>query len=159
MPKSEITSIVAVIDSREQRPLKLAYNASGKTLPSVIGTLYTGDYSLKGFETYVAIERKSLDDLMGCIGKDRDRFEREIVRLKGYEVKCIVVESNWATIESGNYRSRVKSTAAIGSLMGWIAEGIPIVMTDTHARAGVFVARMLYITACRRLAQLKHLES
>lgn len=152
----KINDIIAVIDTREQRPLSLEYK-KGEKLASVKGNLYTGDYSLKGFENYVAIERKSLDDMMGCIGTHRERFEKEIIRLKGYEVKCIVVESTWKKIEEGNYRSRVNSSSAIGTLMGWIAQGIPIVMADTHRRAGVFVARMLYITARRRYAQLKNL--
>ncbi len=152
MPKQKFT---AIIDKREQRPLTLRYTEKGDILPSEAGTLYTGDYSIKGLENYVSIERKSLDDMMGCIGRDRDRFEKEILRLRGFEVKAIVVESNWKTIEAGNYRSKISPSAAIGSLMGWIALGIPIVMTDTHKRAGIFVARMLYITACRRYHELK----
>ena len=42
--------------------------------------------------------------------------------------------------------------------MGWIAEGIPIVMADNHKRAGVFIARMLYITARRYKLRLKGLS-
>ena len=146
-------NFTAIIDSREQKPLELEY-AEGKTLKHSLGTLYTGDYSVKGLEHVIAIERKSLDDLMGCIGKDRARFDKEILRLRGYEVKAIVVESTWKVIENGKYRSRVKSTAAIGSLMGWIAQGIPITMAGDHKRAGVFVARMLYIAANRRYKEL-----
>jgi len=146
----------AIIDTREQRPVTLEYK-KGVVMPSESGTLYTGDYSLKGFENFVAIERKSIDDLMGCIGTHRERFNREIIRLKGYEVKCIVAEATWARIEKGDYRSRVHSSAAIGTLMGWIAEGIPICMADNHKRAGVFIARMLYITARRYQFRLKGL--
>ena len=43
--------LVAVIDSREQQPLDLA------PLRSRIGTLATGDYSLRGLESVIAIER------------------------------------------------------------------------------------------------------
>lgn len=148
----------AIIDSREDEKYhyKLEYSP-GQILESEVSNLYTGDYSIKGLENHIAIERKSLDDMMGCIGTHRDRFEREIIRLKGYPVKCIVVESEWKTIESGKYRSRVKSTSAIGTLMGWIAQGIPIVMAGDHKRAGIFVARMLYITARRRYAEIKAL--
>jgi DNA excision repair protein ERCC-4 len=153
----KISNITAVIDTREQNPLSLEYK-KGEKLATVNGTLYTGDYSLRGLEDYVAIERKSLDDMMGCIGKGRERFERELLRLRGYEVKAIVVEATWEQIEKGEYRSRVNPSAAIGTLMGWIAQGFPIVMTGDHKRAGAFVARMLYITARRRYAQLKSLE-
>lgn len=147
----------AIIDTREQTPLDLQYKL-GHRLNSETGTLYTGDYSIKGLEHHVAIERKSLDDLMGCIGKGRDRFEREIIRLKSYPVRGIVIESTWSQIELGIYRSRVKPNAAIGTLMGWIAQGIPITMSEDHQRAGIFVARMLYITARRRFEELKALK-
>jgi DNA excision repair protein ERCC-4 len=149
--------ITAVIDTREQRPLTLMLKQD-TILKSKPGTLYSGDYSVKGLEKHIAIERKSLDDLMGCIGRDRDRFERELLRLRGYEVKGIVVESTWQKIEAGEYRSRVRPSAAIGSLMGWIAMGIPVTMAGDHVRAGIFVARMLYITANRKYEQLKHLS-
>jgi len=152
----KITDITAIIDTREQTPLTLEYKP-GHILSSEKGTLYTGDYSLSGLEDRVAIERKSLDDLMGCIGQHRERFEKEIIRLRGYETKAIIIESTWRKIENGNYRSRVKPTAAIGTLMGWIAGGIPIVLAGDHAKAGVFVARMLYITARRRYNELKAL--
>lgn len=152
-----MVNFTAIIDTREQRPVTLEYK-KGLVLNSEPGALYTGDYSLKGFENLVAIERKSIDDLMGCIGTHRERFEREIIRLKGYEVKAIVVESTWLKIERGDYRSRVNTSAAIGTLMGWIAEGIPIVMADNHKRAGVFIARMLYITARRYKLRLKGLS-
>ena len=147
----------AIIDTREQRPVTLEFK-KGLVMQSEPGTLYTGDYSLKGFENLVAIERKSVDDLMGCIGTHRERFEREIIRLKGYEVKAIVVESTLLKSARGDYRSRVNTSAAIGTLMGWIAEGIPIVMADNHKRAGVFIARMLYITARRYKLRLKGLS-
>ncbi len=146
----------AIVDSREQTPLKLEYKP-GEILRSERGTLYSGDYSVKGLEHHIAIERKSLDDLMGCIGTHRERFEREILRLRGYPVKAIVVESTWKVIENGKYRSRVSSSAAIGTLMGWIAQGIPITMAGNHERAGVFVARMLLISARRRMQELKAL--
>ena len=44
---------------------------TGEVLRSERGGLYTGDYSIKGLERFVAIERKSLDDLMGCLGFGR----------------------------------------------------------------------------------------
>ena len=144
----------AVIDKREQNPLILRYTDKGDVLPSLSTTLYTGDYSIKGLEKYIAIERKSLDDLMLCIGRERERFEKEIERLRGFEVKAIVVESSWNAIEAGKYRSKVTPSSAISSLLGWIASGIPIIMANTHNQAGIFVARIMYITASRRYKEL-----
>jgi len=152
----KIPKFTIIVDTREQRPLTFEY-APGKTLESEPGTLYTGDYSIKGLEKHVCIERKSIQDLMGCIGRDRDRFERELDRMRGYEVKCLVVEGSWDDIEQQNYRSKIHPNAAIGTLMGWIALGIPIVMAGNHEKAGRFVARMLIITAKRRLKELASL--
>ena len=72
------SAVVAVVDTREQCPLDLS------PLTTVVGTLATGDYSVKGLVDVVAIERKSLSDLLGCIGQSRERFDKEIMRLLGY---------------------------------------------------------------------------
>jgi len=147
----------AIIDTREQLPLTLEYSP-GQVLPSQPGKLYTGDYSIKGLEHHIAIERKSLDDLTACIGNERERFEKELLRLRSYPVRALVIESSWAMIEAGAYRSRVHPSSAVGSLCGWIADGLPVIMADDHKRAGVIVARMLWITASRRLKEIKSLE-
>lgn len=136
-------SVVAIIDSREQRPLDLS------PLASIVGTLATGDYSIRGLESHVAIERKSLPDLLGCIGGDRERFEREIVRLLAYPCRAVIVESSWSDLERGGWRSKITPAAAVGSCLGWIAQGIPIVMAGSHERAGRYVSRMLFIAARR----------
>jgi len=148
----------AVIDTREQNPLNLVLK-DDMPVKTTISSLYTGDYSIKGLENHVAIERKSLPDLMGCIGQQRERFEKEILRLKAYPVRALVVESTWADIEAGAYRAKVHPSAAIGSLLGWVGQSIPVLMAGDHKKAGVFVARILYITAKRRYAELKQLKS
>ena len=148
-PKPE--SIVAIVDSREQTPLDLA------RLQTVEGTLTTGDYSVLGLEHVIAIERKSLGDLISCVGVERSRFDREVQRLLAYPVRAIVVESSWADLERGEWRSRVTPAAAIGSCLGWICSGVPIVMAGDHARAGRYVSRLLYIAARRRWREARAL--
>ena len=98
----------------------------------------------------VAIERKSLPDLLACVGVERERFDREVQRLLAYPVRAIVVESTWGQIEAGEWRSKVTPPAAIGSILGWIASGLPVVMAGDHERAGQFVSRILCIAARRR---------
>jgi hypothetical protein len=46
--------------------------------------LYTGDYSVRGLEEVFAVERKSLADLAGSLTRERDRFMREMHRLRRY---------------------------------------------------------------------------
>jgi ERCC4-type nuclease len=84
---------ILVIDTRESQedPLFLPHPLKGLTI--VRDTLETGDYSVRGFENQVAIERKKLYDLLKCLGQERDRFRKEMDRLKGFEWKAVVVES------------------------------------------------------------------
>jgi len=149
-------SITAIIDTREQDPLDLS------PLRTIRGTLATGDYSVIGLEHVIAIERKSVPDLLACVGRERERFDREAMRLLAYPTRAIVVEGEWLDLERGEWRSQVTPAAAIGSLLGWLALGIPVVMAGDHARAGKYVSRLLYIAARRRYrenrALIEHVE-
>lgn len=68
------------------------------TVETVRGTLRSGDYSLLGFESRVAVERKSLADLYSTLSQGRDRFERELERLAAMECAAVVIEADWPTI-------------------------------------------------------------
>lgn len=143
---------IIVVDTREQKPFSFPRNV--KIMKK---SLYSGDYSVSGFETYVAVERKSLDDLIACCGRERERFEKEIQRLQGIPVKAIVVEASWADVELGNYRSRLNPNAAIGSCLSWIIKGVPIIMAGSRERACQFTLRILMKAAEYKYAELKKL--
>ncbi len=102
-----------VIDSREQTPFDFA----GFDCTVEVGGLSVGDYSLKGLETFVAIERKSIDDLVGCLTGERDRFERELARGCGLDFFAVVVEAGFQDLAAGAYRSRMKPHAACQSVL------------------------------------------
>lgn len=76
---------VLLVDTREQRPLHFPH------LPAESATLYTGDYSVKRLEECFAVERKSLADLAGSLTRERDRFMREMHRLRGYPCAYLLV--------------------------------------------------------------------
>ena len=57
----------------------------------------------------------------------------------------------------GQWRGNVTPQSAMGSLVGWIAAGVPIVMASDHRRAGQFVSRMLFIAARRRWREARKL--
>lgn len=105
-----------VIDSREQAPFPFTgYEAEVST-----GTLTAGDYSLDGLTSLVAVERKSLPDLVACLGRERDRFERELERLRGFEAAALAVESPLSDLVTGNYRSALDPTAAYESVVAFM---------------------------------------
>ena len=141
--KLEPSQVVAVVDTREQNPWTLP------PLQTVSGSLPTGDYTVRGLEHVVAVERKSLDDFLSCVGVQRERFGRELQRLLGYPARCVIVEASWADLERGEWRSQVTSSAAIGSTIAWIGSGIPFILAGDRGRADRFAARFLF-TAARR---------
>lgn len=101
---------VVIVDTREQSPYQFrTFKADSKYkthtgipkdlyIPVEIATLKTADYSIKGFESEIAIERKSLTDLFGTLGKGRERFIRELHRLSEFKVAHVVIEADWRTV-------------------------------------------------------------
>lgn len=146
--KLDPSSVVCIQDTREQLPLCL------DPLQVEVGTLQTGDYALRGCDE-IRIERKSLPDLLACVGVERERFQREVERLLAFRCRILLIESTWAEIELGSWRSKVSVESVIGSLLGWQAMGLSIHMAGDHERAGKHAARLLFTVARRRYAELR----
>ena len=97
-----------VIDTREQlnytfSALRADSREGGGVLsvPTRGATLPSGDYSLEGYESLVAVERKSKADAFSTIGTaNRERFVRELERLAEYQFAAVVVEAEWSEILS-----------------------------------------------------------
>jgi ERCC4-type nuclease len=143
--------LVIVIDTREQRPYGFGDKVSIQRK-----ALQTGDYSVAGLENEIAIERKSLDDLIGSLSAGRERFNKELERLKHYPVKAIVCEAAWCHVITGDYRSKMSPAAAYGSIIGIIAMGIPVVMAGGRMEAERACYSILRIAYNRYQAKLHH---
>lgn len=96
---------VIAIDTREQAPftfdrLRADVREGGAALnvQTERRSFLSGDYSIKDHENEIAIERKSLSDLFGSIGKEHKRFKREIIRLSAMRYAAVVAEADWAEI-------------------------------------------------------------
>jgi DNA excision repair protein ERCC-4 len=122
---------VIVIDTREQDPLPF------ERLASVRGTLQTGDYSVAGLQDQFSIERKTVSDLVGCcMGDNRERFERELHRLRGYRFKRLLVVGSEAEILAGQYHSNIKPNAVLATVWAFeVRYDLPVVFVQT-AKAG-----------------------
>ena len=114
-PRREGEKLKIICDTREQKP----YTFPDLDCTTERGTLPVGDYSLPGFEEQVAIERKSLDDLIGCLTRDRGRFERELQRARHYELFAVVVEGSLGDVEEHKYRSQMHPVSAIQSIIAF----------------------------------------
>ena len=118
-----------LIDTREQLPYRFE-------TPSEMGTLPVGDYSIVGLENHIAIERKELNDLIGCLTTDRARFERELFKAKALEYFALVIEASLSDLINGRYRSDMTPKSAIQSLLAFsIRYRLPIFFCESREYA------------------------
>ncbi len=122
-----------IIDTREQRP----WSFSRWPVKCERRKLDTGDYSLNGIECGISIERKSLDDLIGCLmGSNRDRFERELERSMDIYRFFVVVEGSWQDIAKQRYVSKIKPQSVMQSIMAFqVRYGTSFMLMDSVQRA------------------------
>ena len=108
-----------LVDTREQRPFTFEHERYGVQIQP--GTLSIGDYSLRGLEDKVAVERKSLPDLVQCLGRERERFKRELLRGAALDAFVVVVEAGWTDLAGGNFRSQLNPHAACQSVLAFMS--------------------------------------
>ncbi len=127
--KTVISPFVVIVDSREQSPYtfeSIYADARQRRRPvqvqKWVGGLATGDYSISGMESVVAIERKSLKDLFSTIGQSRARFVRELERLAKIPHAFVIVEAEWSEIFANPPEySLLKPKTVFRSVLAWQA--------------------------------------
>ena len=132
-----------IIDTREQRPFGFTGQLyEGTTIEA--GALAIGDYSLAGLADRVSVERKSLDDLVACLSRERDRFERELQRAAALDAFAIAIEATEADLLSGNYRSKMHPRSAYQSVVAFEARyRIPFHFANDRAGAEYYTHSFL----------------
>jgi ERCC4-type nuclease len=121
------------IDTREQAPFSFSgmrTDSRQKYRPLIVSTimrtLNSGDYSIVGYESDIAIERKSPPDAWSTFTTDRERFERELSRLQQMRFAAVVIECSLEQLEEGPGRtnhsqrqSAVVGKTCIRSIYAW----------------------------------------
>lgn len=130
---------VIAIDTREQAPFPLLGFATMRK------TLKTGDYSIIGMETKVAVERKSYTDAWGSMSEGRARFERCVRRLADLDRAAIVIECGVRELATQpSYIQRVTPASVVGGLISWSCQyRIPVFFADDRAHAERITVRFL----------------
>jgi ERCC4-type nuclease len=125
-----------IVDTREQNPLMFTrYEA-------VRGSLLSGDYSIAGLEHLFSIERKSIADLVQSVTTGRERFERELHRLRGFDFARLLIVGREEEVRAGHYRSTAKPKAVLHSLHAFeVRYDIPVVWADTPEDAAKLIER------------------
>ncbi|HET9374285.1 MAG TPA: ERCC4 domain-containing protein [Chthoniobacterales bacterium] len=127
---------IIVIDTREQDPLPFSRLATRR------GTLITGDYSVAGLEGLFSVERKTVEDLTGCCIGGRERFERELHRLRGFRFRRLLIIGTEEMIWRCKYHSGITPKAVMATLCAFeIRYDLPVVFADTPEKAGTLVER------------------
>jgi ERCC4-type nuclease len=131
---------VIAVDTREKEPLKFT------RLQAVERALFTGDYSIMGLEEEFAVERKSLDDLVNCcLSSNRDRFEHELHRLRGFRFKRLLIVGTRAEIEAQRYHSRISPKSVLATLSAFeVRYSVPFIFCSSPEEAAEMIERWAF---------------
>jgi len=124
-----VCPFVVLRDTREQAPWQFSGIVIEKRLWVIqheVKGLKTGDYTIKGMEELLCVERKSASDLVGSITSGNARFRREHERMAEIVLSggfaCVVIEGSLSAIceELDNDDSRrVTGDMVIGAAASW----------------------------------------
>lgn len=127
---------VVLVDTREREPLPLQRQHPNWIAGELRTTLATGDYSVDGMEPVLALERKSLPDVIASTMAGRERFVRACHRLAAFRWKAILVEATYEDLKSFYHQfddlvTEAHPNAVCGTLDAIEARfGIPILYTS-----------------------------
>jgi ERCC4-type nuclease len=104
-------------------------------------TLAEADYTTPALVDLARIERKSPGDLASTLSHGRERFDREVQRLRPYRWKCVVVEGDLSEV----YRTtRMHPHSILGSIASLFARwDVPVLFAANPAGAGRLIAGLL----------------
>ena len=135
--KEGIPKPCVLVDTREQLPLRLREQHPNWFADERRVTLKTGDYSVDGMREVLALERKSLADVVACVSPNasRERFIKQCERLSQFRWKAILVEATLEDIKRGfvgfDIQCGIHPNAVSGTLDAVEAKfGIPVIYTS-----------------------------
>jgi len=103
------------------------------------------------------VERKSLDDIANCcLSSNRDRFEHELHRLRGYQFKRLLIVGSRAEIEAQRYHSRIAPKAVLATLGAFeVRYDLPVVFCSSPEEAATAIERWA-VYYSREVIKLAH---
>ena len=107
---------VILVDTREQTPYSLV------GVPHKQATMKVGDYALEGHEFGAVVERKTMADAYGCVGRGRARFERCLIKLAACRAPCIIIEASLSEFSVPPPYTKLTAAHAVGSFVSWACQ-------------------------------------
>jgi ERCC4-type nuclease len=151
-----VSPFTVIVDTRESLSWSftgLHADSDKKYAPILVkiesGTLATGDYSIKGHENQVCVERKSLSDLYSTIGHGLERFRAEhermlkIVQQGGFA--CVIIEETMErALASPPSYSKMNPKIIFRTCVAWqVRYRVPWIWTADRALAEITAYRTL----------------
>lgn len=155
--KQVLDSMVILVDTREQANSHITDFLNKNKIKFKSKKLDFGDYSVMiprdpelgimkdtFFDDEIVIERKgSLTELSGNLTKDRERFEKELIRKKEAKFLLMVEDGSWEDIQSGAYNTQYTPTSFYATLNAYIARFNITVNFVTKYYAPIFIYGIL----------------
>ena len=151
-----------LIDSRESldpHPWATYFSAD---VEIVRGTLETGDFALAALTEGVVVERKSTQDAYSSLGRDRERFTRELQRGRYVGRLVVVIEGNVADLLTlAHNQGGLSENAVIGTLAAFQRRYCPFFFAGSPRIAAEFTERLLrgQVREIERAAKALKLEA
>ena len=133
-------------DTREKTGKGWNFRASADCTKMERKKLDVGDYTIKGMEHIICIERKSIGDLWGTLGNhiNYERFLREWDRAQNHKIKFLVIEGTLKDIDAGYRWSQVKSEVIHAKLISLqVKHNVHVIFADRTDKARAYVRRLL----------------
>lgn len=123
-----------LVDTREQAPLVFTH------LHAIYCTLQSGDYSVQYLQEEFAVERKSMADLVGSLTRERERFMREMHRLRGFRTRHLLVVGTERELLELVARGRANIAQVEHSLLAVEQRyGVPVTRADSPEAAALLI--------------------
>lgn len=88
------------------------------------------------FDSEISIERKTLDNFIGDLTENRDRFEASLLRASQLRYYSIFIEDNEFSVISHKYTSKILPQSVIDTAIRWsVKYRVPIVFCDSRLNA------------------------
>jgi ERCC4-type nuclease len=133
--------LVIIQDTREQAGWGRYFTCEWE-----IETISVGDYTARGVEHLISLERKSLPDLLGSLTHDRDRFERELAKARAYQKFFVVIEASATDVLEGNYGrfgANINPTSIWETVATFSTRYAPFIFADNPGTAARYCESIL----------------
>lgn len=139
-------SFTIIRDTREKKGKGWHFRASANCEGMEVIKLDVGDYTIKGLEGILMIERKTIGDLWGTLGNPTNyrRFLREIKRAEKHPYKFLIIEASLADINRGYSFSKVTANNIHAKLVSLqVKHNLHVIFAGRQDRARQYVRRLM----------------